>query len=236
MLAESEALALEVLQSLGLAPTPVVFFPAAQQEKAILIYTYLPGELWQGSLASLAVLMRRYHHYPVAAQGFRLLAQSPRAIVDQAEELLADCQEDALVRELRLLRPKLREYPSLNQPCLVHTDAWVGNFIGSGQQAYLIDWQCPGLGDPVEDVWTLLESGYQQLINLPLYTQTQKQQFLEAYSDTAVLERLSLLSPYFAYRVAAHSIARIQDLNSSKPQASQAYKKVLRHLLEGLGA
>ena len=132
------------------------------------------------------------------------------------------------------MRPAEKTISPLYKASLIHTDAWIGNFIGDKERLVLIDWQCPGLGDPAEDIWTFLYSGYQQLIGLPVYTRAEQQAFLDAYNNSDVFERLEQLSPYFAYRVAAHAVMRIQDLETTNPEGSSAYKIVLASLREHL--
>ncbi|MCA9838856.1 MAG: aminoglycoside phosphotransferase family protein [Trueperaceae bacterium] len=233
MLPDSEALALKTLKGKALAPEFVAYFPAQEHERAVLIYHYVPGSLYSGNIANIATLMRQLHKLDVADAPFRVLPQTPEEILKQADELLAASQDDELGRNLKALRPEAIAMPLVEKPSLVHTDAWIGNFIGENNQLRLIDWQCPGLGDPAEDIWTFLESGFQQLINLPLYSTTEKVSFLETYADETLKKRLELLRPYFAYRVAAHCVMRIQDFKD-RPQDKKAYETVLETVLEQL--
>ena len=232
MLPDSEALALKVLKDKAVAPDFIAYFPATQTERAVLIYDYVPGSLWQGDLSQIANLMRQFHTLEISATGFRRLAQTPAEILTQADELLASCKDDSLSQGLRKLRPKPQTIAAPEKASLVHTDAWIGNFIGDKTRLRLIDWQCPGIGDPSEDLWTFLESGYQQLIGLALYTQEQKRHFINAYSS-AIQERLELLRPYYAYRVAAHCVMRIQDFKD-QPKDKNAYETVLATVVRQL--
>ncbi len=225
MLPDSEALALKTLKDKAIAPDFIAYFPATQIERAVLIYDYVPGSLWQGDLTQIADLMKRFHTLDSSETGFRILPQTPKEILAQADDLLKACKDDELTRELETMRPKTKAISVLKRLSLVHTDAWIGNFIGMGSSLRLIDWQCPGLGDPTEDLWTFLDSGYQQLIGLPLYTETEKDAFLKVYSKE-VRGRLDLLRPYYAYRVAAHCVMRIQDFKD-QPKDKKAYETVL---------
>lgn len=234
VLPDSEALALRTLTGTGVAPHFVRYFPETHSEQAVLIYEFASGDTWQGNINAVAELMKRYHALNLQENTFRTLAVSPKGILEQADALLASCKSNALSSRLIALRPHLQSVPPLAKRSLVHTDAWIGNFIGNENHLVLIDWQCPGMGDPAEDVWTFLYSGYEQLMGLAVYTETQRRQFLETYNDNTMLERLRLLSPFFAYRVAAHCVSRIQDLELSNSEASKLYSLLLNQLIDTL--
>ncbi len=233
ILPESEALAFKLLSPLGITPKFVAFFPASDTEQAVLLYDFAVGERLEGGFVQVAELLKRLHRFKLEAGSFRKLATHPQAILRQADALLEGCNHD-LLADLLAVRPKLVAYQELEALSLVHTDAWQGNFIASAEQLVLIDWQCPGLGDPAEDVWTFLYSGFQQLIGLELYSAKQQALFLDAYADAAMQARLRTLEPFFAYRVAAHSLTRIQDLEKAKPHAAAAYKNIFFRFIKDL--
>ncbi len=233
ILPESEALALKLLSPLGVTPKFVAFFPASETEQAVLLYDFAVGERLEGGFVQVAELFKRLHRFKLEAGVFRKLATHPQAILRQADALLADCNH-ALKSDLLALRPEPIAFKEVEMLSLVHTDAWQGNFIASAEQLVLIDWQCPGLGDPAEDVWTFLYSGFQQLIGLELYSAKQQALFLDAYADSAMQERLRKLEPFFVYRVAAHSLTRIQDLEKLNPEGATAYKQLVFRFMKDL--
>jgi hypothetical protein len=110
----------------------------------------------------------------------------------------------------------------------------VGNVIQNGRHIRLIDWQCPGLGDAAEDVWTFLYSGYEMLLDRPRFDESVAAEFWQGYGETAVRDRLHIMAPFYAYRVAAHFCLRQQQLVSTNPSASANYRNVFNWLLTNL--
>jgi len=234
VLADSEALALKTLQNKDVAPDFVAYFPAGQGERAVLIYDFFQGDLAAKDFRAIAKLMKRYHSLAIAKKSFRPLAIQPKDLLLQANTLLDDCQQDSLVAKLQALRPQVQTVPALRKRSLIHTDAWIGNFISSDTKLALIDWQCPGMGDPAEDIWTFLYSGFEQLLGQRCFSNDEKEVFLKAYADQESIERLELLKHFFAFRVAAHCVMRFQDLAESNPEASAVYSKILKQLMDKL--
>jgi aminoglycoside phosphotransferase (APT) family kinase protein len=231
ILPQAEALALQTLSGLGIAPEPIAFF----EDVPLLVYQFVAGQAWQDDIAAVGRLLYRLHTIPIPAEAnFRHLLIEPAQILQQGDHLLAQAQADSLVRQLRAARPQPQPLPPLSQRSLVHTDAWIGNFIQSDTDLWLIDWQCPGLGDPAEDVWTFLHAGYEMLLGRPRFDEAARAEFWRGYGDTAVYHRLQPLAPYYAYRVAAHCCLRQQQLASTNPSASATYQQLFQGLLSQL--
>lgn len=225
----AEALALETLRGHSIAPDPVAFIDEPGWQ--VLVYHFVEGNTWKEDVAAVARLLGRLHQVPVDANpGFRRLALEPVEILAQGDQLLAQADQDSWIARLRACRPKGGAWPPITRLSLVHTDAWAGNFIQDGEQVWLIDWQCPGLGDAAEDVWTFAASGYEMLLGRPGFESQDCDLFYAAYPDARVVERAHALSPCLAYRVAAHAILRHQQLAHQDPLASVAYLRVCDHL------
>lgn len=232
VLPDAEAAALRALAGLAIAPQFVAYFSATATRSAILVYEFFAGETWVDAFAEVAHLLRRVHTHPVAHR-FRQLPTTPDQLLTAGDKFLAHAAHDANKALLQTRRPLCVSVPP-SLRVLVHTDAWLGNFIQGNAGVRLIDWQCPGLGDGAEDVWTFAFSGYELLIGRPPFTPEQQTTFLQAYADPNTLERMHLLSPFFAYRVAAYSCYRIQQLRDTNPAASAGYQRVFEHLLSQL--
>jgi aminoglycoside phosphotransferase (APT) family kinase protein len=219
------------VRGLRLAPEPVAFLP----EAPLLVYEFFVGDVWREDVAGVGRLLHRLHDVPVTVDsGFRLLPVNTAAILQQGDQILAQAKNDTLVQQLCAARPDVRPHPSSPRLSLVHTDTWVGNFIQNGRHIRLIDWQCPGLGDAAEDVWTFLYSGYEMLLDRPRFDDSVAAEFWQGYGETAVRDRLHIWAPFYAYRVAAHCCLRQQQLVSTNPSASANYRNVFNWLLTNL--
>jgi hypothetical protein len=224
ILPHAEALALQTLSGLNIAPDHVAFL----SEVPLLIYEFFAGNVWQEDGVAVGRLLRRLHDVPVSSDsGFRYLPLETADILQQGDHILSQAEPNASVQHLRTLRPVPQPRPPLSRLALVHTDAWVGNFVQNGRSLRLIDWQSPGLGDPAEDVWTFLYTGYEMLLGRPRFDEAVQAEFWQGYGlDTPVSHYLPLLGPYYAYRLAAHCCLRHQQLAATNPTASHTYQKL----------
>ena len=231
ILPQAEALALQTLNGLDIAPEPVAFLP----DIPLLLYEYFAGDVWQEDVVRVGRLLRRLHDVPIAPDSsFRHLPLATAVILQQGDHFLAQAKIGTISQQLHAVRPIPQPRPPLPHLALVHTDTWAGNFVQNGRHLRLIDWQCPGLGDPVEDIWTFLHAGYEMLLGRPRFDEQVAAEFWRGYGETAVHQRLNLMSPYFAYRLAAHCCLRQQQLAPSNPTASRNYQKIADWLLSNL--
>src|SRR5260221_1364094 len=241
-LARAEARALDILGPLGIAPRLIDFIDTPEAGK-ILTYTYHPGRPWPGamdtgaeaggsteisaaSLSGVAILLRRLHQLTV--DGFRDVPVMPADILMQGDQFLA-CGDRSV--DLARLRPAIVDCPPLLRRSLLHTDVGPGNLIVGSQDLRLIDWQCPALGDAVEDLCAFLSPAFQILYDRTPLTTAQRSAFLGAYGDRRVSERLALLEPYFHWRMAAYCSMRLKQYGTTRPAAAASYKRALDALL-----
>ncbi len=231
ILPQAEALALQTLSGLEIAPELVAFLP----DVPLLVYEYFEGGVWQADAVSIGRLLRCLHDVPITTEsGFRQLPLETVAILRQGDHFLGQVGPDALVQQLSAVRPLPQLLPSLARLSLVHTDPWPGNIVQNGRHLRLIDWQCPGLGNPTEDVWTFLHAGYEMLLGRPRFDEQVQAEFWHGYGQTTVSQHLPLLAPYYAYRLAAHCLLRQWQLASTNPIASTTYQKIFKHLTSTL--
>lgn len=232
ILPEDEARALDVLAGHRVAPEPVAFLPSEGDEPAVLIYAFVDGEPWRADVAPVAALLRRQH--AVVVDGFRRVPTDAAGIVAQGDRLLdgaAPADAEALVTR----RPSTTA-PAATRLALLHTDAGAGNVIVGAGGARLIDWQCPAIGDPAEDLFCFLSPAFQVLYgNEPLPARA-RAHLLEVYDDPTTTERLDALGPALTYRMGAYCAARRNALDGVDPDAAARYARALDLGLAELGA
>lgn len=184
---------LEALRGTGLAPTPVA------GGADWLAYRFAVGQTWQSGAAGVGALLARLHATPAPQLSLRRTASGSVA-------LLAELRQWPRLRNL----PPLPEV-AVTEPAparLLHGDPVAGNILVRGGNALLIDWQCPALGDPVDDVALFLSPGMQHLYRgYPLST-AEVAAFREGYADAGVLARYDRLAPLLHWRIAAHCALR----------------------------
>lgn len=223
ILPEDEARALEVLAGQRVAPESVAFAPADGDEPAVLVYGFVEGEPWRAGVEFVAALMRRQH--ALAPDGFRSVPTDAAGIVVQGDRLL-DGAEAGDAAALRDRRPSDDVEPT-TRLALLHTDAGAGNVIVGADGARLIDWQCPAIGDPAEDLFCFLSPAFQVLYGNEPLPPAERARFLALYDDRAVADRLEALTPALTYRMSAYCAARRHALDGVDPDAAARYARAL---------
>ncbi len=233
ILPDSEARAMKVLSGLDLAPDPVAYLPRAGERPAVLVYGFHEGEAWQSGAARVARLLKRQHG--LSLDGFRPLATDPAAILAQGDWLIRDLEDDALVARLGAMRPDPILLPAPRR-AFVHTDAGPGNLIEGPRGLRLIDWQCPGMGDPAEDLFSFLSPCFQILFQHAPLDDGERRDFLAAYDDAEVARRLQIMGPFYAYRMLAYCCLRRLRLSECDKVAAERYRCAFEAQLPLLGA
>jgi hypothetical protein len=217
-LPDDEAAALTRLKGTNVAPEPIGYWPDAR----VLIYGYVEGAHWAGDVDAMAALLARKS--TVDPAGFRAVPMTPETILAAGDALYAPCQEDAITRRLRNLRPKPAAAPAggwCQHPQLCHTDIGAANLIGAGPDLRLIDWQCPAAGDGAEDAYTFLSPAFQILNLHPPLTGAQRLRFLGLWGDAQSRARFHLLESAYAWRMAGYCCRRMQT--AEDPVVRQRY-------------
>ncbi|EEW26604.1 phosphotransferase family protein [Rhodobacter ferrooxidans] len=189
----AEALALRHVAPSGLAP----------QLRAIgpdwLAYSHVPGVVWQADPAAVAEALGRLHQLPLVAS-LRAQPSGSAALAAQGAAIALHC------RTALPPPPPDAGVPPVNNPCLIHGDAVPGNVIIGPQGVTLIDWQCPAIGDPAEDLAAFLSPAMQWLYRGKVLTAAEAAAFLQAYPDAETVARYHALAPAFHWRMAAHCL------------------------------
>ena len=84
------------------------------------------------------------------------------------------------------------------------TDPTAPAILATAQGPLLIDWQCPGMGDPAEDLATLLSPAMIWLYTGEKPDQGWAEALLHAYPDRATAERTRALLSLYRWRIMAH--------------------------------
>ena len=239
ILPSAEYAALRFLQDRQCAPAPIAFI-ADSPAGSLLVYEYVNGGHWNGDLEATATLLARVHCIPIdalAMSAFRKLPTDAPDLIKHAEEMLQR-HDSALSDSLRQLRPKVSMQNSspIRKGVLVHTDCGPGNMVSSPDGLHLIDWQCPGIGDGLQDVLTFVSPAMQVLYGYPVLTVAQEQQFFRAYFSALgehpmdaqeTSERLHSTRSSHHYRFAAYCAMRAQDIATSDEKTSRLYSAAL---------
>jgi aminoglycoside phosphotransferase (APT) family kinase protein len=249
ILPTAEYAALQFLDEHECAPTPINFI-ADSSIGSLLVYEYVQGTSWNGDLEAAATLLARVQRIPIdafAIHAFRKLPTDAPELLEHADEML-ERHTSALSESVRELRPQAAfqtAHPNQRE-VLVHTDCGPGNMVSSPDGLRLIDWQCPGIGDGLQDVVTFLSPAMQVLYGYPVLTDAQERQFLGAYfsalapdpSDSQeTYARFHRIRSSHHYRFAAYCAMRAQDTVASDEKTSRLYGVALQaeiHLLHRL--
>jgi aminoglycoside phosphotransferase (APT) family kinase protein len=252
ILPKAEYAALLFMQTEECAPTPIAFI-ADSAIGSLLVYEYIPGVSWNGDLEAAATLLARVQRIPIdtfATNSFRQLPTDPLSLQEHAEAMLQRHQS-ALSNSVREFLPPVSTctVPPNRREVLVHTDCGPGNMVSSPSGLRLIDWQCPGIGDGLQDIVTFLSPAMQLLYGYPVLAAEQEQQFLSAYffalgenpSDAHNTQaRFRSIRSSHHYRFAAYCAMRAQDTVTSDEKTSRLYSvalqaeiQILHRLLSG---
>lgn len=201
--AQAEAAALRSLQGTGLAPDLIAEVKTGYGP--CVIYRHVAGMQGAVSPAQMARSLARLHRVP-PHKGLRRLQSGADAILKQGDRILAACSNPAIVADAR---PHVMD-ETPRRLVFLHGDPVPANAIRTAGGACLIDWQCPALGDPVEDLAIYLSPAMQLLYGAGPLSGSAAQEFLTAYGDDAATARLKNLAPALHWRMAAHCLWRLE--------------------------
>lgn len=225
-LPDHEAAAMRHLAGTGCAPALVSYRPAGDGHGAQVVYRYVSGAQWRSGVADVAALLHRVHS-SAPPKGMRRLRVSAVEALAHADEMVADTTTRSLRTAMESARPTPSRDGGVRRPSLVHTDCGPGNIVRTRHGLVLIDWQCPGLGDPVEDVACFLSPAMMHLYASPAHRPTARAEFLSSYADAATVERYLRDGAAWHYRIAAYCAWRIPHTSRRRPEVAQRYREAL---------
>lgn len=219
---QAEFKCLTALSGQSIAPDPARMMQ--RDAGTVLLYRYLEGSVWRRDAGPVAGLLRRVHAIR-PPDGLRNSPVGADAVLAQADAILASVSGPA-ARTLPALRPVV-DVPPPADLCFLHGDVVPANLLQTPDGLRLIDWQCPALGDPVDDLACFLSPAMQVIYgDGPLGTD-QVRAFLEAYGDPDVTARYKALSLAYHYRMAAYCLWRVQQGNADYRAAFEAEIRAL---------
>ncbi|MEQ1873614.1 MAG: aminoglycoside phosphotransferase family protein [Ilumatobacteraceae bacterium] len=222
-LADHEAAALASLGPRGLAPQLVRYEPGA------VTYRFVPGTMWRSGVADVASLLRAIHTGP-APRGLRHLCASAEQARAHGDEMVAAVSNKATAG-LRAVRPTIASSAAVSRRSLVHTDCGPGNLVRSRRGLVLIDWQCPGLGDPVEDIACFVSPAMMILYQQRPHSARVVEQFLETYGESAdgrtTIARYHRDAASWHYRIGGYCVWRADRLARRLPDIAARYRRAL---------
>ena len=223
VLPEDEARALDVLRGRAIAPDPVGFFGADDGRGPVLVYDFFEGCMWDGDVAEAAALLQTLH--AVETDGFRIMPASPAAILAHADRLPLPPGGDPVWRRIVAARPAAPAGAEPVRRVMIHGDFSAGNMIAGPGGVRCIDWQCPGMGDAAEDLWSFLSPAFQILYDREPFGDDAVARCRAAYGDAETLRRLDDLGPYFSYRFAHYCCFRTHQLAAIDRAGSERYRR-----------
>jgi aminoglycoside phosphotransferase (APT) family kinase protein len=230
-LPDHEAAALAHLAGSGCAPELVSYRPALEHAGASVVYRFVPGTQWRRGVDDVAHLLGTVHQLP-APRGMRRLHRSAVEAIAHADTVVGDVPVARERARVSAVRPAGMLDRPVRRAALVHTDCGPGNIVRSPHGLVLIDWQCPGVGDPVEDVACFLSPAMMILYATPPHTTGARQRFLDAYDDRRVVARYQRDGPAWHYRIASYCVWRAHRLSRRQPEVAERYRVALDAELE----
>ncbi len=193
------------LAPLGLAPEPVEHFESVLGE--VVIYRHVAGTIWRGDTAPVAEMLDRLHRQSPALPGLRNLPNGGASVMAHGQRILDMCGDRTMLEKLKPETPDVGPVASI----LVHTDVTRANIIATESGPMLIDWQCPGLGDPVEDLAVFLSPAMSIVYGDGLLSQQEQNAFLAGFTNRELPARYTQLAPAYHWRMAAYCQWRLES-------------------------
>ena len=207
--------ALQFLSGTGIAPDPVTKIET--EDGPCLVYRFVEGASALMDVKALGSQLRRLHERRLP-NSVRKVEMGAEALRTQTLEILLGCHSKLSVRLAQAEIP----VPNLSPvaPVFLHGDFVPANAVVTVQGATFIDWQCPGNGDPCEDLAMFLSPAMQALYGDGPLSQDAQARFLGGYGKPDLEDRLTALRPFFHWRMAAHCLWKVG-------QGDTAYEKGL---------
>lgn len=201
----SELICLRALSGRGLVPDLIA--ADVDTTPPWICYRHIDGRPWLNTVEPVAQGLLGIHK-SAAPKGLRRLPSGSRAVARQTQAILSRCsgaEADRLLGEM----PEVLHVPA-GDVGLIHGDPVPGNILETDRGLRFIDWQCPAIGDPCEDIALFLSPAMQLLYRGAILDRTEERAFLTAYAAPDVTQRVQMLRPWFHWRMAAYCLWRVQ--------------------------
>lgn len=221
---EYEHDALKLLAESGRTPVPV-FVDGSREylDYGIMVMEFLEGVAldYRKDLLLAAECLADIHSVPVGADTHLLSPDNPlQAILNECNEMVktyyeSELGEDKKKKQIRRLLElgqkkvdKIKDYDGYR--CCINTELNSGNFLmnGEGKPNYLVDWEKPLYGDPVQDLGHFLAPTTTFWKTDVILTEEEMEDFADTYIQTVngrfdvtdVKERLNIFIPITCLR------------------------------------
>ncbi|MFS4581712.1 phosphotransferase family protein [Phaeobacter sp. C3_T13_0] len=202
------------LSTTGFVPSPLSL--GRFEDHDWLAYRHTPGVTWASGAGQVATILGRLHEQPPVS-GLPTGVNGSDELALQTRQILDLCKVSL---DLRKAEPT-GHVALLASTRLIHGDPVPGNIVVSHGHLTLIDWQCPQIGDPAEDIALFLSPAMQQIYRGEALTALEESEFLATYPDPEVVARYQLLKPWYHWRMASY--CRWRDERDGR-QDSLAYQ------------
>ncbi|MBA84306.1 phosphotransferase family protein [Thalassobius sp. S69A] len=202
---ECEAAVLRALSGRGMSPGFLGQLRTNKQH--FLVYEFLEGKAWATDAGQVGKLLRGLHEAPAPA-GLRVLPGGSGPVSKRVAGFLEQLPAD-IAGWLSKHKPQMA-LPASERYVLLHGDPVPGNIVMTPHGARLIDWQCPAVGDAVEDLAIFLSPAMQWVYRGAALTWDERQAFLQAYRDSAIQQRLEKMQPWYHWAMTAYCAWKTQ--------------------------
>jgi len=208
--------ALSALDGLEIAPRPVALHQTDFGD--VLIYEHIPGAIGAEDLDAAAGLLGRLHGLkpPVGT-----VPRASRCVVQDGLDMLPSGHPLHLSKPLDI-KVKLSS--------LVHRDPVFTNFICGPDGMRLIDWQCPALGDPVEDLAHFISPAMTHLYRGKSLKFNEIERFLGSYPEAAIVQNYRDYGHAYHWRMACYCAWQVARGNADYRPALKAEAAFLEAL------
>ncbi|WP_226779896.1 aminoglycoside phosphotransferase family protein [Oceaniglobus trochenteri] len=203
-LPHAEVTAFGALAGTGLAPE--LYWHGETGKGRCLIYRACLGQTWQSGVRGVAHCLARLHRQRMP-RGLRRIGTSPADLIAEGMRMLNGL---TIPERETLLACQPRPSPVSPGPdAFLHGDPVPGNIVMTAGGAVLIDWQCPGIGDPVHDLAIFLSPAMQTLGRGAALTMAERSDCLQSYGDPAVAARYEISEAAFTWHMACYCTWRM---------------------------
>ncbi len=201
--------ALNALQGTKIAPEPIALKDTSLGKA--LIYGHITGALGYASLDQAAALLGRLH---------RLGAKAGLPVTPAGQDVLEHgCAMLPADHHLHALKPQKTGTGPIT---LVHRDPVFTNFVTGADGLRLVDWQCPAMGDPVEDLAHFISPAMNVLYRGKPLSQAEIFHFLKAYPDQTTVQNYQEYGLCYHWRMACYCAWQVAQGNTDYQAALTA--------------
>lgn len=209
-----------VLQTLSGTGFAAEFIGQTQiKDKTCVVYRYVPGSPLGTCNTELIHQLFKLHQQN-APDRLRRIPSGGAAIITAGDRLIAN-DTSRLAQSLRRSKPTLPRIPPC-KPVFLHGDPIPMNVISHEGQLTFIDWQCPAIGDPVEDLNLALSPAMHVVYGHTPPDQATINACLDQYGSPQIIERYHALSSALRWRMACYCAWKIAQGENIYAEAVEA--------------